>query len=312
LEEVLDLFRSAPPDFAPGRQWKYSNSGYAVLAAIIERVGRMPYHKFLHDRIFEPLGMHRTWDGAQGDAGATPAHGYEVRGGTIRDARRMSLSHTCGSGGVFSTVDDLARWHRALAQGNLLSPALMREHVSPALLTSGERTEYALGWFVGELRGSPMLYHGGGIYGYVGHMVWLPDEDVFVALLTNCVDPAASPATHSIAERVAALAAGKPIVARERIGIDLEPARLERFAGSYRIEGPTGGVALRHIVLDGTSLFYDDGNGRRTRIQPESPTSFFAEGAAAHVSFEIARNGRVAAMTIHTGSGRRIRAAKVN
>jgi CubicO group peptidase (beta-lactamase class C family) len=308
--ELIALFADAPPDFPPGGEWRYSNSGYALLATVIERVSGDTYEEYLRRRIFEPLGMEHTRSGSATDLIDGRAKGYEVRDGQIRNARFMSLSHTWGGGGLFSTVDDLARWHRALAAGDLLPPPLMRAYLTPAQLSTGDRADYALGWFVGRLQGAPMLYHGGGIYGYVGHMVWLPTERVFVALLSNRVDPEADKATRQVAERVAALAMGRPIEAAEREAVQVPAEQLRRLVGTYRIDGPTGGTAHRRILLEDGWLYYDTG-ARRVRILPSSPTEFFAEGAAATLEFEIDDRGMATGFVVRSGGGGEVRAVRV-
>ncbi len=114
-----------------------------------------------------------------------------------------------------------------------------------------------------------------------------------------------------MAERLAALAMGRPIEAAEHVAIDLPVEQLRRLVGRYRIDGPTGGFTIREIVLEDGRLFYAYDDDRRVPILPVSSTRFFAEGAAATLEFELDGAGRAVAFLVHAGGGQTVRAVRV-
>ena len=108
--------------FAPGSSYRYSNSGYALLALIVERASGQRFAAFLRERIFEPLGMHATVAFEDGvSTVATRAYGYSASGGSWTRTDQSSTSAVLGDGGIYSSIDDLAKWDAALYDDRLLS-----------------------------------------------------------------------------------------------------------------------------------------------------------------------------------------------
>ncbi len=307
-EELLEIFASAPADFPPGEGWKYSNSGYHLLGMILEKVGGSPYEEVLREAVLDPVGARNTVLGSNQDIIPGRARGYEVLRGEMVNPRYMSTTHPWAGGGLLSTVDDLAALDRALAPDGLLHNAMLREHLSPVHLNDGTVSEYALGWFVGDLGGRPIQYHGGGIFGYVGHMIRVPEEGLFVALLTNCTDPNASPSTRAVAERVALLLLGEADPSEDRVAIQLPEEDLRRYVGTYELAPGQ----VRTVTLVGGKLHFEVGGGRTVEILPESASVFFVHGARGFLEFEFGPNGEATTLVIHTAGGRSIRAAKLS
>ena len=193
--ELIDIFKAEALDFPPGEQWKYCNSGYTLLAAIIKKVAGQPFEGFVEERIFKRLNLNRTLFASHDRIIPGRARGYDKKNGQILNAQFMSMSHTYGGGDIITTVDDLATWNTALNSGRLLSAAALEQCFTPVTLTNGKNANYGFGWFVGELRGRKTVNHGGGIFGFVNHAVYIPQERLYVALLANCVDPLADPPT---------------------------------------------------------------------------------------------------------------------
>lgn len=160
--------------FPPGTKWDYSNSGYAVLAMAVERVSGQPFGRFLHDRIFSPLNMSRTVAYEKGkNEVANRAYGNTREGGTWSQMDQSSTSAVLGDGGVYSSLDDLAKWDQALAQHKLLSQAEMKQAITPVKIEDGSVREpdgtsaaYGFGWFLNPYDHHPRMWHYGETVGF--------------------------------------------------------------------------------------------------------------------------------------------------
>jgi CubicO group peptidase (beta-lactamase class C family) len=177
LDDLLASFRDKPLMFAPGDHFEYSNSGYVVLGAIIERVSGQPYGDFLQARIFTPLGMADTGynrpEGAIGYAGQAPA---------------PSLNPTVvfSAGGLSSTAEDLYRWSQAL-DGDTLLPADLRALMFTPYIDTGApyKERYGYGWFISSQEGALRQEHGGAIHGYLSEIMRFPERGITIILLCN-------------------------------------------------------------------------------------------------------------------------------
>ncbi|HWW77870.1 MAG TPA: serine hydrolase domain-containing protein, partial [Pyrinomonadaceae bacterium] len=107
--------KNEPPDFAPGEEWRYNNSGYILLGALIEKVSGQTYEQFLQRNIFEPLGMAHTFYGSAARVIPRRVPGYtKTRDGLLQNAEYISMTQPYAAGSLVSTVDDLALWDAAL------------------------------------------------------------------------------------------------------------------------------------------------------------------------------------------------------
>jgi CubicO group peptidase (beta-lactamase class C family) len=189
-QEIISRFVNKPLDFKPGTSWKYSNSGYILAGAIIEKVANKPYGTVLHDDITGPLGLTHTGY-SNGNPPAGYAKGY-LKLGT--PAPPINGSQANAAGGVYSTVDDLGWWDRSFGANKVAPPATVKEAFTPQARcpSSGcldsPSTGYAFGWLVDELRGHRYLYHPGLLQGYHASNAYLPDDDIAVAVLSNVQD----------------------------------------------------------------------------------------------------------------------------
>ena len=185
--DIPALIAQAPgPMFAPGARYHYSNTGYVLLALIVERVSGERFATFLARRIFAPLGMANTVAFEAGrSAVAHRAYGYTLRAGAVRRTDQSNTSATLGDGGIYSSVEDLARWDRALTRHALVSAEAQRLAWTPPALPAGEKTDYGFGWFVDEHRGTRRLRHHGESRGFTNAILRYPERGLTVVVLTN-------------------------------------------------------------------------------------------------------------------------------
>ena len=201
--DVLALLeRESRTYFAAGSGYRYSNSGYALLALVVERASGRSFAAFLHERIFAPLGMDATLAFEAGTSNvADRAYGYSFEDGRWRRADQSMTSSVLGDGGVYSSIEDLARWDAALDDERLLRRASLEAAFAPATPTDDPAVAYGYGW---RITGD-MLWHSGETIGFRNVIVRWPRERTTVVVLTN----RNSPEPHALALRIAALYADR-------------------------------------------------------------------------------------------------------
>lgn len=172
--------------FEPGSDYRYSNSGYALLAMIVERASGQSFPDFLRERIFLPLGMHDTLAHVQGGPAIEHrACGYSESGGKWTRTDQNSTSAVLGDGGIYSSIDDLAKWDAALYDDRLLSAESRRLAFTAATPTDDPDVAYGFGW---RITGDN-LWHSGETIGFRNVIVRCPVRRLTVVLLSNRNDP---------------------------------------------------------------------------------------------------------------------------
>ncbi|MEG0185887.1 MAG: serine hydrolase domain-containing protein [Stenotrophomonas sp.] len=198
--DVLALLaRQDRLNFAAGTQYRYSNSGYALLALIVQRSAGVDYARFLQQRIFTPLGMAHTVAHQDGiDTVAARAYGYSRIDGHWQRTDQSTTSAVLGDGGIYSSLDDLARWDAALYDDRLLSAVSRRAMFSPATATGEpDVPHYGFGW---RLNGRAQ-WHSGESIGFRNVIVRYPDKRLTVIVLSNRDGPEPYPLALKIAQR---------------------------------------------------------------------------------------------------------------
>jgi CubicO group peptidase (beta-lactamase class C family) len=185
--DVLALIgRADSTYFPPGSAFRYSNSGYALLALIVEQISGERFARFLHERIFAPLGMDGSVAYEKG-VSTVPnrAYGYTRRGDDFARTDQSPTSAVLGDGGIYTSVADLVKWDHALENHTLVSADARKLSWTPYMLSDGEPTQYGFGWFVDQDRGRTRLTHNGETRGFTNAIIRYPDERLTVIVLTN-------------------------------------------------------------------------------------------------------------------------------
>lgn len=288
LEEVVAMFSNEPLEFAPGEDWRYSNSGYVLLGRIIEEVSGQAYADLLRDRIFEPAGMTSSYYGTDSHIIPGRVEGYLTVGGGWRNAEYISMTQPHAAGALLSTVDDLARWYRALDSGNLVDPALLELAFTPHRLPDGRSTGYGYGWLAGRAFDRATLEHGGGMEGFLGHVLRIPSEDMFIAVLTN---READPSPGQVALRIGARALGETF---EPQAVSLPLAVLEDYIGVYRVNA----YERREVTLEEGRLHSLRTGGQKLELVPVGDDAFVYTDT--HTRAEFTRDESGAVLTMRT------------
>lgn len=187
--------------FKPGEKFRYSNSGYAVLAMIVEKLSGQSFAQFLAQNIFVPAGMKNTIAYEQGVSEvAHRAMGYRVENGSAIFSDQSLTSAVLGDGGIYSSVEDLFKWDRILYTNQLVSAATLAQAFTPGTLNDGTKTTYGFGWFVEEYRGHQRVRHSGSTCGFRNELQRYPEDKLTVIILTNRAEPEVVELANQVAD----------------------------------------------------------------------------------------------------------------
>lgn len=206
-DEVLTLIeKESKRKFLPGTSWSYSNSGYVVLGIIVAKISGEPYRDFLHARIFAPLRMNHTVVYQKGiNEVSNRAFGHSKVAGALKETDQSPTSATLGDGGIYSNLEDLAKWDDALRNHTLLSAEEMAPALVPAKLANGSPTfwptapnddnlhpgkpvAYGLGWFLDQYHGHERMWHTGSTMGFRTVIERFTRDNLTIVILANRTD----------------------------------------------------------------------------------------------------------------------------
>lgn len=175
-EDVLAHAVEQDLEFTPGERYEYSNTGYVLLAMLVERISGLPFQTFVQERIFTPLDMNQSVV-ADPSRPTIPlrAVGYWPDG-DLHDYPLLTM----GDGGIFSSLSDMEIWIAGLRSSELVAPETL-----DLAFTSHEGRGYGYGWFVGHSNGMKRLDHAGALVGYATYVSMIPDADLALVVLSN-------------------------------------------------------------------------------------------------------------------------------
>jgi CubicO group peptidase (beta-lactamase class C family) len=288
IESLIARFRDHPLEFQPGEGWNYSNSGYILLTAVIEKASGESYAGFVSTTLFQPLGMGDS--GYDSHAAILPkrASGYAPTPLGIVNAAYVDMSIPRGAGALYSTTRDLLKWEQGLFGGRLLRPE------SLTLLTTPVRNRYAFGLLVTEAGGNTTVSHSGGIEGFNTYMAYDPDRRMSVIVLGNLNGPG----PDRVGGSLLALARGETVtLPGERRAIEIAPEALRAFEGVYEL-APT--FAITVSVVDGRLMAQATGQGA-FQLHAETAGGFFLREVDARITFTRDATGAVDGLILHQG-----------
>jgi len=248
-----------PPAFAPGTAQAYSNAGYILLGAVIEKVTGQPWHAALQDRLLAPLGLEHTGYGLAATVIPGRVAGYSTDGPDhrVRNAAFISASIPAAAGALVSTPDDLRRWMRALTGGRVIDAAHYREMITPVApggVMPGH--PYGMGMYVWHVRGETMIGHTGQIDGFASVLAYLPSRDITIVALGNDDNFDA----QNFGRRLAAIALGNPYPMI--VGVPIPATTLGTLTGAYQ-----EGSIVRTLTAKHGKLFAQRGGGNVVPLQ---------------------------------------------
>jgi CubicO group peptidase (beta-lactamase class C family) len=232
-EALINQWARQPLDFEPGSKYQYSNTGYVIAGAIVEKVSGESLMEFLRERIFAPLGMDSVTDIDQGTLAPDDATGYQRFAlGPPRPAPKEGKGWLFAAGPLAMTAVDLAKWNLSLIEDNVPGPAVFDELTREVVLTNGTGTGYGLGVGVALEGDRRVVRHGGEVSGFTATNRVYPEERAAIVVLANQDAANAAPAiAKKIAELLLVSASPSDAEMLTRVsGIldDLKKGRLDR------------------------------------------------------------------------------------
>jgi len=280
--DVLDIVsRQTRLNHEPGTMFLYTNTGFNLLAILVERVSGMSFAQFSNERIFQPLGLeHTQWrdDHRRIVKGRSSAYGVRADG-TVEINRPVEDAY--GNGGLLTTVGDLLRWNQALTEERF-GPDFKVLMETPARLNDGSPIEYAFGLHVGDQAGMPAIYHTGSRAGYRAYAGRIPAAGLSFAILCNASN--GRPEAVRIGVLRAFLGDMAPPDPVPPQGVPISGARIRELAGMYR--NPLEGSIMTLTERDG-GLYRE-----RDRLIPISNTEFTLGTTGRTVRFEDVEGDR--------------------
>ncbi|WP_298427022.1 serine hydrolase domain-containing protein [uncultured Kordia sp.] len=275
--ELIDAFKNEPMDFKPSDEYRYNNSGYVILGYIIEKLSGMAYEDFIQKRIFDKLNMNNSYYGSKSKIIKNRASGYQEREKGFVNADYISMNIPYAAGSIMSTVDDLYTWQKAIRNHVLISKESLAKAFTNYTLNNGSKINYGYGWSHDSINDTPVIEHGGGIFGYTTHGIYVPSKNAYIIVLTN--NGSRSPS--ETAYKIAAVAIGKPYPDASKI-VTLTNKQLKKWVGAYKFEGDV----VRHITLKDNQLYSKRvGSNAAFKIFPLSQNRFFFEDSFAEYIF---------------------------
>ncbi|PZO07926.1 MAG: serine hydrolase [Alphaproteobacteria bacterium] len=177
-----------PVAFKAGEDWSYNNANYVLLGIMIHRITGQFYGDYLQESFFKPLGMTHTRVISDTDIIPKRASGYEIQGGALRNQAWVSPTfNATADGTIYTTIEDMGCWERALDTGSLLSPSSMQRLWTPVLLADGKPNAqgYGLGWRINTFKGHRRISHNGAWQGFTSTMVRFPDDGLTLVVFAN-------------------------------------------------------------------------------------------------------------------------------
>jgi CubicO group peptidase (beta-lactamase class C family) len=290
VEELIRFFKDKPLDFAPGTAWAYSNSGYYLLGYIIQKVTAMPYEKAVRQYIFNPFGMSHSGFDFKHLASEDKAVGYyaDSTEKPVKPTPMVDSASPYAAGSIYSTVEDLYRWHRGLQSYQFIGRRSLQQAYTPY------KNRYGYGWIIDSLNGKLMVSHSGGIFGFRTDFARIPEDDICIVLLSNTEMPGIS----NITRRILAVLYGLPYaVPVEMKAVLVKEQVLKRYTGTYKIE--QNGV-LVDIVLENGKLLAKPHNGPVSELLALDESHFFLSNEQEfRIHFESDETGKVVRMMVN-------------
>ena len=280
LDQMIDLVRDLPLDFKPGTDYRYDNSGYFLLGAVIEKASGIGYAKFLDENIFTPLGMHDTGYDDPNALVPRRATGHNRLGpGEYENASFMDMSVPYAAGALHSSARDLLKWNRALYGGDLIDAVELAKMTTPVLKEAG------FGLVIDEDHGRRRYSHSGGINGFNSYLAYFPEDKLTVICLSNTKSP-----TTRLGTYIAQTVHDDPMLLPKPVPVPAEVLR--SYVGGY---GDAKNPRVRISVQDGKLLVRT--GGLVDYLIPESTTRFFDRTTAAELVFtpaavSVLQNGK--------------------
>jgi CubicO group peptidase (beta-lactamase class C family) len=286
VEKTVERFKDKPLEFEPGEKYSYSNSGYVLLGYIIEKVTGASYEKYIQENIFQPLNMKDTGYDHHITLLKHRAAGYDLTddGPVNADYIDMTIPHAAGA--LYSTVEDLYTWDRALYTKKLVSRSSLNK------IFTAFKNNYGYGWGITTLFNRACTRHGGGINGFRSNIIRFVDDDACIIVLSNIES---APVNRISEDLIAILFGEKYELPREKKAISVESEILDTYVGEYEVT-PEFHI---YITKENGQLYAAAPGHTKAKMYAESETEFFLRIADVAFTFVKNEKGKVTQLILH-------------
>ena len=304
--ELVEIVKRQPAlQNRPGAEWNYNNTAFGLAALIVERTSGQPFHAFMAENVFGPLGMTRTM------VRPSPAHvvegaskGYVLGPDGFLEAE--DLGGAVGAGGVYTTLVDLQTWVENMAspRPRVGTPETFREMTTSYVLTNGDSTGYGYGLSVDRQRGLRRVQHGGADVAHRSMLAYYPEIRAGVTAQSNHAG-FSSGVAFRIAEAFFADAMepeeeDRPIADGTAFDpASYDPEDFDDLAGRYALEAQPSFVL--NFSREGRTLYAEATGQPRFEIVPTSDSTFAVPSVEASVTFHRSTDGKAEGVTLHQG-----------
>lgn len=286
VEKTIERFKDRALEFEPGEKYKYSNSGYILLGYIVEKASGKSYEEYITENIFLPLNMQNTGYDHHHTLMKQRAAGYALTDEGLVNASYIDMSIPHGAGALYSTVEDLYIWDRALYTEKLINKSSLDKIFTPF------KGKYGYGWGIRTLFNRNRISHGGGIDGFRTDISRWVDDDACIIVLSNLENAPAG----KISRDLAAILFGENYeLPKERKAIKVDPKILDAYVGEYEASAEL----LFVITKENEQLYVEATDRPKVKIYPESETQFFMTIVDAQITFVKNEKGEVTELILH-------------
>ena len=269
LDKLMILLMKENIKFPAGKQMSYSNSGYLLLGKIIEVVSKQTYSQFIETNIFNKLGMNNSHYGSKKNNSKEVMGYYRTRKSGIKKAKPVDVSWAFAAGGLLSSVDDLAIWYRSLSQGLLISEQSYKLMITGFKLNDGSFSRYGFGLNNTKIHKHKAIIHQGSTAGFKTTAVYFPEEDIYIAVLSN--DYSSKPFNLTLLLSAEILGISYPDYAP----FAMEKSQLNKFLGQYKIDNHS----TRTLFVEEGLIYTRRDDSLPYEVMPISKNSFVYKGS---------------------------------
>lgn len=246
-DSIFSIINKYDLEFEPGERFAYCNSGDFILEKIIENVSGKKFEDFMRENVLKPLNMKSSRFFNPMEIIPDRVTGYTCYDGEIVNDPPTFLSGilTKGQGEILSTTEDLYSFYLGITQNDYFRKISFDRYITPYTLNDSSESVYSYGFFTGNLKGHEIINHNGDGSGFSSSLVILPDENIFIAILSNndMYSRGASQYHENIAKKIAAILIDKPFPVFKEI--DLNQNEMKSFVGTYQSEDR----AIREVMI---------------------------------------------------------------
>ncbi len=307
VEEVIPIVQNQPSlQNNPGETYNYNNTGYVLLALVIERVTGEKFPEWINKTIFQPLGMNQTLVRTHpGQIIHGNAQGY-IKSDDDTFLEAMDIPASMGAGGIYTTLPDLERWVRNFHHPVVGNAQLMNRLQTPFILNDGDTMSYAYGLIVGELNGLKMVEHGGADIAHRSSLMMFPEvKGAVITQSNNSHFP--GQIARQLAEIFFTDVMDIPDVDEEQdespdaFVYDVE--KFDELAGRYELEAAPGFIF--EFRREDDKLITQATGQAPTEIFASSDSTFYLTVVQASVTFHRNADGKVDYLTLHQNGDHR-------